>query len=107
MHDYRPDYMACIFDAPGKTFRDDLYPEYKAQRPPMPDDLRLQIEPIYQTIAALGWPVIAQSGVEADDIIATLAEIAYQHDVKTVISTGDKDITQLVNGHINLINTIL
>ena len=106
MHDYRPDYMACIFDAPGKTFRDDLYPEYKAQRPPMPDDLRLQIEPIYQTIAALGWPVIAQSGVEADDIIATLAEIAYQHDVKTVISTGDKDITQLVNGHINLINTM-
>lgn len=105
-HDYRPDYMACIFDAPGKTFRDELYPEYKGQRPPMPDDLRLQIAPIYETIAALGWPVIAQSGVEADDIIATLAEIAFQHDVKTVISTGDKDITQLVNGHISLINTM-
>lgn len=106
MHDYRPDYLACIFDAPGKTFRDDLYPEYKGQRPPMPDDLRLQIEPIYETIAALGWPVIAQGGVEADDIIATLAEIAEQYDVKTVISTGDKDITQLVNNHISLINTM-
>lgn len=105
-HEYRPDYMACIFDAPGKTFRDVLYPEYKAQRPPMPDDLRLQIEPIYETIAALGWPVITQSGVEADDIIATLADIAWKNNVKTVISTGDKDITQLVNDHITLINTM-
>lgn len=104
--DFNPDYMVCIFDAPGKTFRDDLYPDYKGHRPPMPDDLRAQIEPIYETIRALGWPIIAQPGVEADDIIATLAEIARQHDIKTVISTGDKDIAQLVNEHISLINTM-
>ncbi len=104
--DFNPDYMVCVFDAPGKTFRDDLYPDYKGQRPPMPDDLRVQIEPIYETIAALGWHIIAQPGVEADDIIATLAEIARQNDVKTVISTGDKDIAQLVNEHISLINTM-
>ncbi len=104
--DFQPDYMVCIFDAPGKTFRDDLYPDYKGQRPPMPDDLRAQIDPIYETIRALGWSIIAQPGVEADDIIATLAEIARQNDVKTVISTGDKDIAQLVNEHISLINTM-
>lgn len=104
--DFNPDYMVCVFDAPGKTFRDNLYPDYKGQRPPMPDDLRVQIEPIYETIAALGWHIIVQPGVEADDIIATLAEIARQNDVKTVISTGDKDIAQLVNEHISLINTM-
>ncbi len=104
--DFSPDYMACIFDAPGKTFRDDLYPDYKGHRPPMPDDLRAQIEPIYQTITALGWTIIAQPGVEADDIIATLAEIARQNDVNTIISTGDKDLAQLVNDHISLINTM-
>ncbi|NOL49880.1 DNA polymerase I [Pelistega europaea] len=104
--DFHPDYMVCVFDAPGKTFRDELYPDYKGQRPPMPDDLRVQIEPIYETITALGWPVIAQPGVEADDIIATLAEIARQNDVKTIISTGDKDIAQLVDDHISLINTM-
>ncbi|NEN76220.1 DNA polymerase I [Pelistega sp. NLN82] len=104
--EFNPDYMVCIFDAPGKTFRDELYPDYKAQRPPMPDDLRVQIAPIYETIEALGWTLIAQEGVEADDIIATLAEIARQNDVKTIISTGDKDIAQLVNEHISLINTM-
>lgn len=104
--DFNPDYMVCVFDAPGKNFRDELYPDYKGHRPPMPDDLRQQIEPINETIAALGWTIIAQPGVEADDIIATLAEIARQNDVKTIISTGDKDIAQLVDEHVSLINTM-
>ncbi|MBV4396891.1 DNA polymerase I [Advenella alkanexedens] len=104
--DYQADYVACIFDAKGKTFRDDLYPEYKGHRPPMPDDLALQIAPIHKAISAMGWPVIAKPGVEADDIIATLAEIATQNDVKTIISTGDKDIAQLVNGHVSIVNTM-
>ncbi|NLY65176.1 MAG: DNA polymerase I [Alcaligenaceae bacterium] len=104
--DYQADYMACIFDAKGKTFRDDLYPDYKGQRPPMPDDLVLQIEPIHEAISAMGWHVIAKPGVEADDIIATLAEIATQNNVNTIISTGDKDIAQLVNEHVSLVNTM-
>lgn len=104
--EFTPDYIACIFDAPGKTFRDDLYPDYKGHRPPMPDDLRCQIKHIYEAVEAMGWPVIIQSGVEADDIIATLADIARQNDVNTIISTGDKDIAQLVNEHISLINTM-
>lgn len=104
--DYKADYAACIFDAKGKTFRDDLYPEYKGDRPPMPDDLAVQTGPIHEAIRAMGWPVIAAAGVEADDVIATLADLAARSDINTIISTGDKDLAQLVNSHISLVNTM-
>lgn len=104
--DYPSDYSACVFDAKGKTFRDDLYPEYKANRASMPDDLRAQIEPLYETIRAMGWPLIIEDGVEADDVIGALAKQAEQQGIKTIISTGDKDITQLVNDHITVVNTM-
>ncbi len=104
--DYKADYAACIFDAKGKTFRDDLYPEYKGDRPPMPDDLAVQTGPIHEAIRAMGWPVIAAPGVEADDVIATLADLAARSDIHTIISTGDKDLAQLVNSHITLVNTM-
>lgn len=100
------DYIACVFDAKGKTFRDDWYPQYKANRPPMPDDLSAQIEPLHQSIRAMGWPLLMVDGVEADDVIGTLAKQAEQHGVHTVISTGDKDITQLVNPMVRLVNTM-
>jgi DNA polymerase I len=104
--DYPSDYSACVFDAKGKTFRDDLYPEYKANRVSMPDDLRVQIEPLYETIRAMGWPLIIEDGVEADDVIGALAKQAEKQGIKTIISTGDKDITQLVNAHITVVNTM-
>ena len=104
--DYKPDYLACVMDAKGKTFRDDWYPEYKATRTPMPDDLRVQIEPLLETIAALGWPLLMIDGVEADDVIGTLAKHAEARDARTVISTGDKDLTQLVTPQVTLINTM-
>lgn len=104
--DYPSDYSACVFDAKGKTFRDDLYPEYKANRASMPDDLRVQIEPLYETIRAMGWPLIIEDGVEADDVIGALAKQAEQAGIRTIISTGDKDITQLVNEHITVVNTM-
>ncbi len=104
--DYPAAYMACVFDAKGKTFRDDLYPEYKAQRAPMPDDLRLQIEPIHQAVAAMGWPILMVEGVEADDVIGTLAVAATRQNMKTVVSTSDKDLAQLVNSQVTLINTM-
>ncbi len=104
--DYKPDYLACVMDAKGKTFRDDWYPEYKATRTPMPDDLRVQIEPLLEAIAALGWPLLMIEGVEADDVIGTLAKHAESRGAKTVISTGDKDLTQLVTAHVTLINTM-
>jgi DNA polymerase-1 len=88
---------ACVFDAKGKTFRDDWYPEYKATAPPMPDDLVAQIEPIHEVVKLLGWPVLTVPGVEADDVIGTLAELAAKAGQKVVISTGDKDLAQLVN----------
>jgi DNA polymerase-1 len=100
------DYCACVFDAKGKTFRDDLYPQYKAQRPPMPPDLVAQIAPIHEATAALGWPVLEIEGIEADDVIGTLARHAEGHGVRTVISTGDKDLAQLVNEHVTLVNTM-
>jgi DNA polymerase-1 len=100
------DYVACVFDAKGKTFRDDLYPQYKANRAPMPDDLAAQIAPLKEAIVALGWPLLEIEGVEADDVIGTLAREAEREDMKVVISTGDKDITQLVNPHITLVNTM-
>ncbi|MFY3431174.1 DNA polymerase I [Achromobacter mucicolens] len=104
--DYKAEYAACIFDARGKTFRDDLYPEYKSHRPPMPEDLAAQIDPIHRAVRALGWPVLAVEGVEADDVIGTLAHRAAQHDVHTIVSTGDKDLAQLVNSHVTLVNTM-
>src|SRR5690625_1443288 len=104
--DYKADYAACIFDAKGKTFRDELYPDYKGDRPAMPDDLAAQIEPINRAVAAMGWPVICVPGVEADDIIGTLARHATQDDIFTLVSTGDKDLAQIVNDHVELINTM-
>lgn len=104
--DYPADYCACVFDAKGKTFRDDIYPEYKANRAAMPDDLRPQIEPLHEAIKALGWPLIMIDGVEADDVIGALAKQAESQGIRTIISTGDKDISQLVNEHITVVNTM-
>lgn len=104
--DYPADYSACVFDAKGKTFRDDIYPEYKANRASMPDDLRVQIEPLFETIRAMGWPLIIEDGVEADDVIGALAKQAESQGIKTIISTGDKDISQLVNDNITVVNTM-
>ncbi|PIE00436.1 MAG: DNA polymerase I [Thiothrix nivea] len=101
--DYNPDHMAVVFDAPGKTFRDDLYPEYKANRPPMPDDLRSQIEPLLAIIRAQGYPLLMVPNVEADDVIGTLATL---YEGKVIISTGDKDMAQLVTEDVHLINTM-
>ncbi|MCK5881188.1 MAG: DNA polymerase I [Sinobacterium sp.] len=103
---YPKSVIAVIFDAKGKTFRDDIYPEYKAQRPPMPDDLRLQIEPVHEIIKAMGMPLICVSGVEADDVIGTYAKQATEAKLDIVISTGDKDMAQLVNEHVTLVNTM-
>nr|WP_289136919.1 DNA polymerase I [uncultured Halomonas sp.] len=106
MKDYPDSPMAVVFDAPGKTFRDELYSDYKAHRPPMPDDLRSQIEPLHACVKALGLPLLCIEGVEADDVIGTLAHQATQAGRDAVISTGDKDMAQLVNGHITLVNTM-
>ena len=104
--DIAADYSACVFDAKGKTFRDEVYPEYKANRPAMPDDLVRQIEPLHDAIRAMGWPLLMVEGVEADDVIGTLAVEAQKRGMRTVISTGDKDITQLVNQQVTLVNTM-
>ena len=106
LRDYNPQHIAVVFDAKGKTFRNDMYPEYKAHRPPMPDDLREQIEPIHAIVRAMGLPLLMVDGVEADDVIGTLAQQATEQGINTVISTGDKDMAQLVNEHITLINTM-
>ena len=98
--------VVVIFDAKGKTFRNDLYPEYKANRPPMPDELRTQIAPLHKIITAMGLPLLVISGVEADDVIGTLAKQADEQGIETVISTGDKDMAQLVTPHVRLINTM-
>ena len=102
----KADHIACVFDAKGKTFRDEMYSEYKAHRSPMPEDLVKQIEPIHAIVKALGWPVLMVSGVEADDVIGTLACQATQAGWETIISTGDKDLAQLVNSSVTLINTM-
>ena len=102
----KPDYFAVIFDAPGKTFRDDWYPEYKATRSPMPDDMRPQIKPLHEIIKAQGWPLIMETGVEADDVIGTLAVQAEAAGLNCVVSTGDKDLAQLVTEHVILKNTM-
>ena len=104
--DYPQSAVVVVFDAKGKTFRDDIYSDYKAHRPPMPDDLRVQIEPIHNIIKAMGLPMLVIDGVEADDVIGTLAQQAAGLEQPVVISTGDKDIAQLVNEHITLINTM-
>ncbi|MEK7768805.1 MAG: DNA polymerase I, partial [Pseudomonadota bacterium] len=104
--DYQADYSACVFDAKGKTFRDDLYPEYKAHRPPMPDDLAVQIAPLHECIRAMGWPMLIVDGVEADDVIGTLAKQAVRANMRCIISTGDKDIAQLVSPQVTLVNTM-
>lgn len=104
--DYHADYNACVFDAKGKTFRNDLYPAYKANRPSMPPDLVAQIEPLHACIRAMGWPMLIIEGVEADDVIGTLVKQATNNKIKCVISTGDKDIAQLVDPRVTLVNTM-
>ncbi len=103
---YDPTHMVVVFDAKGKTFRNDMYSEYKAHRPPMPDDLRSQIAPLHEIIRAMGFPLISIEGVEADDVIGTYARIASEQKRHVLISTGDKDMAQLVNEHVTLINTM-
>ena len=106
VEEYKPEHIAVVFDAKGKTFRNDMYEDYKANRPPMPDDLRSQIEPLYELVEALGYPMIIVPGVEADDVIGTYARQATEQKIDTLISTGDKDLAQLVNEHVTLINTM-
>ena len=104
--EYQPKRIAVVFDAPGKTFRDELFAEYKAHRPPMPNDLRSQIEPLLTILRAQGLPILREEGVEADDVIGTLACRAAREGHSVLISTGDKDMAQLVDGSITLINTM-
>ena len=104
--DYKAEYRACVFDAKGKTFRDDWFPDYKAQRPSMPDDLRAQIEPLHEAVRAEGWPLLVEDGVEADDVIGTLTRQAVEAGWEVVISTGDKDLTQLVQPGVRWVNTM-
>ncbi|HHJ3169036.1 DNA polymerase I [Vibrio parahaemolyticus] len=106
MRQFASERIAVVFDAKGKTFRDEMYSEYKANRPPMPDDLRCQIEPLHNVIRAMGLPLICVPGVEADDVIGTLAYQASQQGMPVLISTGDKDMAQLVDDNITLINTM-
>ncbi|TAN56332.1 MAG: hypothetical protein EPN19_01080, partial [Betaproteobacteria bacterium] len=104
--DHKAQARACVFDAKGKTFRDEVYPQYKAHRPPMPEALAAQIEPLKELVAALGWPVLSIEGVEADDVIATLAEQARRGGWRCVISSSDKDLAQLVDERVTVVNTM-
>ncbi len=106
LNDYDPAHVAVVFDAKGKTFRDEIYPDYKAHRPPMPDELRRQITPIHAIVRAMGLPLLCVDGVEADDVIGTLAKQAEEQGMQVLISTGDKDMAQLVNEHVTLVNTM-
>jgi DNA polymerase-1 len=106
LKDEQPDYIAVVFDAPGKTFRDELFEQYKAHRPPMPDELRSQIQPLLDTVQAMGLPLLRIVGVEADDVIGTLATRGAAQGLRVIISTGDKDMAQLVNDQITLLNTM-
>ena len=106
IEDGKPEHFAVVFDAPGRTFRDDWYPEYKANRTPMPDDLARQIAPLHELIRAYGWPLIMVEGVEADDVIGTLARRAEEQGLDVVISTGDKDLAQLITPRVTLVNTM-
>jgi DNA polymerase-1 len=102
----KPDYVAFVSDAPGPTFRNELYDQYKANRPPMPDDLRAQVDPMLAIVGALGFPILRVNGVEADDVIGTLTEQAHAQGIEVEISTGDKDLAQLVRPGITLVNTM-
>ena len=102
----KPDYAACVFDAHGGTFRDEIYSEYKANRPPMPDDLACQVEPIFSMVKAQGWPFLQVPGIEADDVIGTLAKQAEKKGFKVFIATGDKDMSQLVTDNVFILNTM-
>jgi len=104
--EYPAEYRACVFDAKGKTFRDDWFPDYKAHRPPMPEDLAMQIAPLHEAVKARGWPLLMVDGVEADDVIGTLAKQASAAGMDVVISTGDKDLTQLVDDRVRWVNTM-
>ena len=106
IEEQQPDLVAVIFDAKGKTFRHEIYSEYKATRPPMPEDLQVQIEPLHQLIRALGIPLLSEDGVEADDVLGTLSKLALAQNHRVLISTGDKDMAQLVNKHVTLVNTM-
>ena len=106
IENHAPQHVAVVFDAPGKTFRDDLFEDYKANRPPMPDDLVRQIEPAHEVVRAMGLPLLQVAGVEADDIIGTLARQAQAHGMTVLIVTGDKDMAQLVNDRVNLLDTM-
>ena len=106
IEDGKPDYFAVVFDAPGKTFRDEWYPEYKANRSPMPDALVAQIAPLHELIRVHGWPILMVEGIEADDVIGTLARHAEQLGIDTLISTGDKDLAQLITPRVTLVNTM-
>ncbi len=106
MKEESPQRVAIVFDAPGRTFRDDLFDQYKAHRTPMPDDLRSQLQPLLEAVTALGLPLLRVAGVEADDVIGTLAVRAAAAGFDVLISTGDKDMAQLVDPHISLVNTM-
>jgi DNA polymerase-1 len=106
IREYQPALMAVIFDARGKTFRHDLYSDYKANRPSMPEELAVQVEPLHRLVRAMGLPLLQVPDVEADDVIGTLASEAARQGLETVISTGDKDMAQLVNEHVTLVNTM-
>src|SRR5271167_4199055 len=106
MKEEAPDRIAVVFDAPGRTFRDDLFDQYKAHRAPMPDDMRSQVQPLLDAVAAMGLPLLRVAGVEADDVIGTLAKQGAESGFKVLISTGDKDMAQLVEPEISLVNTI-
>ena len=106
LREQQPPHVAVVFDAPGKTFRDDLYDQYKANRPPMPDELRSQIQPILDAVEAMGLPLLRVNGVEADDVIGTLCKQAASEGLQVLVSTGDKDLAQLVNDNVTLINTM-
>src|SRR5689334_13341462 len=106
VEDGKPDQFAVVFDAPGKTFRDDWYPQYKATRTAMPDDLAQQIEPLHELIRAYGWPLLMIAGVEADDVIGTLVRRAEAEGFDAVVSTGDKDLAQLITPRVTLVNTM-
>ena len=106
LKDFKPDYIGVVFDARGKTFRNDLYPDYKANRPPMPEELVCQIEPIHRIIDSMGLPLLMIDDVEADDVIGTLAKQAEANGIDTIISSGDKDLAQLVNDHVRMYNAM-
>ncbi len=106
LREEQPKHVAVVFDAPGKTFRDEMYPDYKANRPPMPDDLRVQVQPLLDAVEAMGLPLLRVSGVEADDVIGTLCEQAASKGMHVLVSTGDKDLAQLVSDKVTLVNTM-